>query len=358
MGRVRRERAARPATGKTSARPRQGGLGRGGRSRTSRRRCRHRRHGGRTRGRGASHWGGAGNQPLRSREVDLGPDWRSHGRHRAGAGGCGRRGRGRCGMCRGWTSRLGTRRGRLRRHARARRSRHGRRGRGHRDEPGRGAFNSGRRIIHLIQSLDPVHHRRIETGQSTDLDVESPLLNSVEQLLTLEIQLFGQLMNARRQRQLLPDVTPASRAGHDPGKFWVVRVDLIGSDPGLTGRRDGLEPISRDAVSPVAGPGRRRRRAGYRTGRRLNGHGWTTGPAGPCRRRAHAGPHWKSSGHGTSLARPSFLPGCCFEREGEEGDPEGWGAADGWAAEFDGGVAGRASPPSRTASVTIRMVSP
>jgi hypothetical protein len=44
--------------------------------------------------------------------------------------------------------------------------------------------------------------------------------------LTLQAQFFGQLVNARRQRQLLPDLTPVSQAGHDLGVFSKVRIDL------------------------------------------------------------------------------------------------------------------------------------
>jgi hypothetical protein len=88
--------------------------------------------------------------------------------------------------------------------------------------------------------------------------------------------------------------------------------------------------------------------------------GWTTGPAGPFRRRAHAGPHEKSSGHGTSLVRPSILLERFFERAVEEGGPGVRGGVDEPAAESggEGEVAATVGPPSSTASVTIRIVSP
>ena len=78
-------------------------------------------------------------------------------------------------------------------------------------------------------------------------------------------------------------------------------------------------------------PGTRTRRAGRTsTGWRLNGRGSTTGPdrtvpaAGPC------GASWeRSQVTSTSLARPSIFAGDRFEREVEEGGPEGRGAADG-----------------------------
>ena len=80
-----------------------------------------------------------------------------------------------------------------------------------------------RRLIHQLP--DSIHHRRVETGQSVGLDVKAPLLDALEQLLTLQAQLSGQLVNARRQRQLLPDLTPVSQASQDPGVFSMVRID-------------------------------------------------------------------------------------------------------------------------------------
>ncbi len=110
MGRVRRERAARPVAGKTSARPGQGRRRGGGGTRASRRR----RHGRGTRARrGASHGRGAGNQPLSRRGIRVESDRRGRGRHTLGDGGGG--GLSRRGTCRTagrrWSSRLGTQRG-------------------------------------------------------------------------------------------------------------------------------------------------------------------------------------------------------------------------------------------------------
>jgi hypothetical protein len=85
-------------------------------------------------------------------------------------------------------------------------------------------LDSARRLIHQLS--DPIHHRRVETGQCVGLDIQAPLLDALEQLLTLQAQFFGQLVNTRRQRQLLPDLTPVSQAGHDLGVFSIVRVDL------------------------------------------------------------------------------------------------------------------------------------
>ena len=42
-------------------------------------------------------------------------------------------------------------------------------------------------------------------ARALDLDVQSPFLNPLEQLLALQSQFFRQLVNARGQRQLLPD---------------------------------------------------------------------------------------------------------------------------------------------------------
>ena len=86
---------------------------------------------------------------------------------------------------------------------------------------GRRGARASRPAPGCIIDPDPIHHGRVETGQGADLDVQAPLLNAFEQLLALQAQLFGQLVNARRQRQLLPDATPVSRAGLGPGRILV-----------------------------------------------------------------------------------------------------------------------------------------
>jgi hypothetical protein len=85
-------------------------------------------------------------------------------------------------------------------------------------------------LIHQLP--DPIHHRRVETGKRISLDVKAPLLNALNQLLTFQAQFFGQLVNARRQRQLLRDLIPVSQANRDLGVYSNIRVDLVRSDPG------------------------------------------------------------------------------------------------------------------------------
>jgi hypothetical protein len=46
-------------------------------------------------------------------------------------------------------------------------------------------------------------------------------------------------MNARRQRQLLPDLTPVSQASRDRRVFSIVRVDLFCSYRGPASGRHG-----------------------------------------------------------------------------------------------------------------------
>ncbi len=95
-------------------------------------------------------------------------------------------------------------------HRRAR----GRRALGHRRTRTRGPTARRRRTAQLS---DPVNRGRIETGEVTGLDVKTPDLNLLQQLCALQSQLLGQLVNSRRQRQLLPDLNPVPRAGRDPG---------------------------------------------------------------------------------------------------------------------------------------------
>ena len=73
----------------------------------------------------------------------------------------------------------------------------------------------GRRLSHQLS--DPLHGRRVETGQGTHLDVQPPFLDSLEQLLALQSQFFRQLVNTRGQRQLLPEPTPDGRGRPRPG---------------------------------------------------------------------------------------------------------------------------------------------
>ena len=75
---------------------------------------------------------------------------------------------------------------------------------------------SGGGLLH--QPSDPLHGRRVETGQSAHLDVEPPLLDSLEQFLAFQSQFFRQLVNTRGQRQLLPEPTPDGRGNHD--RWW------------------------------------------------------------------------------------------------------------------------------------------
>jgi hypothetical protein len=79
------------------------------------------------------------------------------------------------------------------------------------------------RLIHQLS--DALNRGRLEAGQRAGLDVEAPLLNALDQLLTLEAQFFGQLVNANRQRQLLPASIPVSQAGRDLGVVSMVRID-------------------------------------------------------------------------------------------------------------------------------------
>ena len=79
------------------------------------------------------------------------------------------------------------------------------------------------RLIHQLS--DALNRGRLEAGQRAGLDVEAPLLNALDQLLTLEAQFFGQLVNANRQRQLLPASVPVSQAGRDLGVVSMVRID-------------------------------------------------------------------------------------------------------------------------------------
>jgi hypothetical protein len=81
------------------------------------------------------------------------------------------------------------------------------------------------RLVH--QLTDSIDHGRVQTGQWVGLHVQTPLLNALEQLLTRQAQFFGQLVNARRQRQLLPASTPVSQAGRDLGVFSMVRIDHL-----------------------------------------------------------------------------------------------------------------------------------
>ena len=125
-------------------------------------------------------------------------------------------------------------------------------------------LRSARRLIHQLP--DPIHHRRVETGQGVGLDVQTPLLDALEQLLTLQAQFFGQLVNARRQRQLLPDLTPVSQASRDLGVFSMVRVDQFWI---RIRRRLRSSTLLRTAVSSagsMAGEGTRGRTAGSRSG--------------------------------------------------------------------------------------------
>jgi hypothetical protein len=73
----------------------------------------------------------------------------------------------------------------------------------------------GRRLSHQLP--DPLHGRRVETGQGAYLDFKPPILDPLEQLLALQSQLFRQLVNTRGQRQLLPELTPDGRGKHDLG---------------------------------------------------------------------------------------------------------------------------------------------
>jgi hypothetical protein len=114
---------------------------------------------------------------------------------------------------RGW--RMG-RRGHRRDQGRARghHSRAHGRARGH--SRARGLTARRRRAAQLP---DPVYRGRIEAGEIAGLDVNTPTLNTLQKLCTLQTQLLGQLVNSRRQRQLLPDLIPVPRAGRDPG--WI-----------------------------------------------------------------------------------------------------------------------------------------
>jgi hypothetical protein len=85
-----------------------------------------------------------------------------------------------------------------------------------------------RRVLALRlnhQLSDALNRGRLEAGQRAGLDVEAPLLNALDQLLTLQAQFFGQLVNANRQRQLLPASVPVSQAGRDLGVVSMVRID-------------------------------------------------------------------------------------------------------------------------------------
>ena len=169
---------------------------------------------------GASHGDEPGINRWRRGAPRRSRDRRGRGRRRAGrraGGGLGSVGAERAGPSAGdGPAGLGPAR-RVRRRDRRRAGLGGRRGLGRRTGGRRGTlgFISGRRLFH--QSPDPVHHRRVEARQGTDLDVESPLLNAVQQLLTLQAQLFGQLVNAHRQRQLLPDVSSGLPGWTRPG---------------------------------------------------------------------------------------------------------------------------------------------
>ena len=74
------------------------------------------------------------------------------------------------------------------------------------------------------QLPDSIDCDRVETGESVCLDIKAPVLNPLQQLRTLQTQLFGQLVNSRRQRQLLPDQIPVSRVSRDPGTRWIQRM--------------------------------------------------------------------------------------------------------------------------------------
>ena len=70
------------------------------------------------------------------------------------------------------------------------------------------------------QLPDPLGCGRIETGEVAGLDLKAPALNTLQQLRALQSQLFGQLVNSRRQRQLLPGLIPVPRVRRDPG--WIL----------------------------------------------------------------------------------------------------------------------------------------
>jgi hypothetical protein len=76
------------------------------------------------------------------------------------------------------------------------------------------------------QLPDSIDCDRIETGEIACLDIKAPVLNPLQQLRTLQTQLFGQLVNSRRQRQLLPDQIPVLRISHDPGTLAMVQTNL------------------------------------------------------------------------------------------------------------------------------------
>jgi hypothetical protein len=144
---------------------------------------------GRSRPRGLRrYWGcwglrrrwGCGGRYLRGRRVSWA--WFRCGRWLRAAclrafGGCrgsdGRRLRGARGRCTGW----------------CRGTRCRRRGRGR---------GSRRR-----ERLDSLNHGVVKARQGAVLDVQTPRLDSFEQILTLQSQLFSQLMDTRGQRQLL-----------------------------------------------------------------------------------------------------------------------------------------------------------
>jgi hypothetical protein len=60
-------------------------------------------------------------------------------------------------------------------------------------------------------------------------------------------------MNARRQRQLLPDLTPVSQASRDRRVFSIVRVDLFCSYRGPASGRHGTLALG-FVVSLTEGP--------------------------------------------------------------------------------------------------------
>jgi hypothetical protein len=107
----------------------------------------------------------------------------------------------------------------------------------------------GHRLIHQLPNS--IHHLRVETRQGIRLDVETPLLDALEQFLALQAQLFRQLMNARRQRQLLPDLTPVSQASRDRRVFSIVRVDLFCSYRGPACGRHGTLGFVRLTNGPI-----------------------------------------------------------------------------------------------------------
>ncbi len=161
----------------------------------------------------------------------------------------------------------------------AHRRRRARRGRGQRLRPGRRrwrgrrcrgrtgdtAFPAGGRRVHQVP--DPIHHGRVQARQGAQLDVQSFLLNAIQQFLALQAQLFGQLVHAHRQRQLLPDAAPVSRAGLDPGLYRGVLDDSFRSHKT---KADGGRLAGRPDIGFYQNPGRRPigRRSGSRTGAR------------------------------------------------------------------------------------------